>query len=1696
MPGKLEELRQQLAAEAASPMIDASGANIADDVRDVLMDSGYDRTAADYHAQILQAHYLRLAEAQNAINAKHGAPATTAGELYRKANITVQTAMPQLLEKPELRQQLDPILDQLRHIDAKVDPANIPANMREYLNGLAAMGIDLSKHPTNESVYQAVHEHLTKHAAATRNARVAQASIHRHGGDAAESRQEMHDAEAVTKELGPERLGALLAEAKARAEKTPVVEAQNVPYGMGMDRAGKVAYKDPDFLREHITDSGKAIDTVETTKIHEIAEHIQMDQGVPYERAHAIANAVEAAFLREKGHSEEEVRKYENEIHPMVRRTRKWTGEPPDDLDTRPYEQEGETELLVPPNERTEHSYDQSGTRIVAPTSGDLQHPAILRQWRKAFGDRQPDTSSAEWRKLVEDSAAKDALLGKYYEQPTAPGGVGRRGSITFGSTGVRISLSESRNLSTLLHEYGHLFLENFANLAESPDASPQLKADWQAAMDWLGVKNRSEIQTEHHEKWAEGFEEYLKEGKAPSPALHRVFAAISAWMTNVYRHLKGQRVELSPEIRSVFDRLLASEDETKAANDHLAADPLFTTAAQAGMTDTQFESYQKRALDDRIARQEDLTRRFMAVHTREAQKLYDAAAEITRAEVMAELNEDPAQSAVAALQNQKRPDGTPLPPGFTLKLSRAEIAAVYGKENLKRLPGPGSERNRGRPVYAIKGGISLDDAAQLLHFKSGDELFHALINAPDLKRTADAMVADRMRQTHPDPLTSGRAELLAIDAAHNAKRAALMDDEATTLAKKLGTTSTPRQLMRITAQDTISKLAPKDIRPQQYQLAEAKHGRDAFAHAAAGRFDKALIAQQKRQLNFELYRAATDAQAEASKIRQEVARYGTSAMREKIGKAGGWEWTVTRQENGQTFAKKVGSEEEAKAVAAQHPGATYERTSSYLQDIDRQLTPYNFRVGKGGKQYEHLTPEQFLADPLQQRQEVAPDTTYWRDLPMDHLRAVRDGVVDVAQRALNMTKMLALTNRVTFEQTRDGLHAGVLEHSKGPREVRLGDDLMRQIRDPIVAFFDNQATAAALTRRMDGHKDGGKTWELLQKPLNVAQDEKAKLMDAAGSTWNKLLNDHGKLGFGDIKAPLLLLKEHVPELGQGVSRWTRIMVALNWGNAGNRERLLQGHHWTEEQANAVMRGLDAKDLALVRGIWKWIASYKSAAFALEERVHGVAPKAVEATPFEINGEKMEGGYFPIVYDNRLSAPPMHETAEARAEAMLNGTGGGYAMTAHGHLKERQGSQGRPLNLSIDVVGKHVASVIHDLTHREMLIDQNRLLHDKQVKDSIESHWGVGTWRQFDAQLKYVAMGGERDVTGMGKFSELFRQGGNMAQRSFNVLAAAQQIFGIPNALPRLGVANFFKAIPAAFTPSMHHQAEEMSHALGRRNSLHDENLANQVSRTSALGFLNPVRHVGMMAINTAWKVLDAHAWWGGFYKAMDQTGGDREKSARIADQIMVDTQGGFEPKDVPQALQGGWAAKLFTNQMSWANANYNLMASSILRFADSRTKGAAALGLAADMLTYLVISPALYLAGRQLLSGQDMSGWTDPGKAAAMLGGEGGYTVLSSMPLLREASALVKNGERYEGPQGLSGFDNLMRLVGDIRNAHSGESDKQMQNLRKAAVLGVATPFHLPGAAINHALDGWLWAEEHGLNPILPTLMGPPPKQ
>ena len=117
---------------------------------------------------------------------------------------------------------------------------------------------------------------------------------------------------------------------------------------------------------------------------------------------------------------------------------------------------------------------------------------------------------------------------------------------ITLDGQAVIYALTDP-NVSTPLHELAHVF-EHYLS-----DAEKATIQSWAKTKGWT---------TETSEKFARGFEKYLAEGKAPTPALQKIFDKFKQWLTDIYNGITESEIdiELNDAMRDIYAQMLGTD--------------------------------------------------------------------------------------------------------------------------------------------------------------------------------------------------------------------------------------------------------------------------------------------------------------------------------------------------------------------------------------------------------------------------------------------------------------------------------------------------------------------------------------------------------------------------------------------------------------------------------------------------------------------------------------------------------------------------------------------------------------------------------------------------------------------------------------------------------------------------------------------------------------------------------------------------------------------------------------------------------------------------------------------------------------------------------------------------------------------------------------------------------------------------------
>ena len=170
------------------------------------------------------------------------------------------------------------------------------------------------------------------------------------------------------------------------------------------------------------------------------------------------------------------------------------------------------------------------------------------------------------------------------------------------------IELFDGANESTVIHEGAHMFLSMLENMSQMSEenvatyfngdtakaraALKGMQGDLSTIRSWTAfsedhlseykgtilekefTKYAEDIRAGKagamerwmQERFARGFEKYLMEGSAPTKEMQGVFRRFKKWLTDIYKTAKNLgNVELTPEIKDIFDHMISTESEINA---------------------------------------------------------------------------------------------------------------------------------------------------------------------------------------------------------------------------------------------------------------------------------------------------------------------------------------------------------------------------------------------------------------------------------------------------------------------------------------------------------------------------------------------------------------------------------------------------------------------------------------------------------------------------------------------------------------------------------------------------------------------------------------------------------------------------------------------------------------------------------------------------------------------------------------------------------------------------------------------------------------------------------------------------------------------------------------------------------------------------------------------------------------------------
>ena len=848
------------------------------------------------------------------------------------------------------------------------------------------------------------------------------------------------------------------------------------------------------------------------------------------------------------------------------------------------------------------------------------------------------------------------------------------------------IEYFKGADISTPLHELGHYFLEVTADMA-TRGASERASTDMGTILNWMKVDSLEswnamsiEQKRAHHELFADTFLTYLKEGKAPSVKMKGVFRRFKAWLKEVWSRLPWKS-DINPELRQVFDRMLATEEEIEVAKMDAGMDAM--DQESLGYSDAKYAKYIKDIAESGELAKEELLAKAMVTLKKEASEIKKA----LRAEISEEVNSLPVYRAWNFLAYGTPPDEENAIDH--VRLDTNALREMYGDE-------PGSLA-RQLPVgkYGLVSNgtgkvpsIHPDAIASQMGYDSGDALVRALAGAEKKADLINRLADERLMERYADIYSEKGMKRSAMDAVHSEKRALIARAEMIAINKQAGFDVPSRANIRAFAANKIDGLKVHEIHPNSYLVAERKAVRKAMEAINEGDVTAAAEQKQVQVLQQALYMEARDAQKEAEAIYRHNKKLEKKSVQKNI--APDAVAQINAFHDKYEFRKVPLKELEGRETLAQW--VAEQEAIGFEPTVDQSLLDK-------GKNYKLLT--------------------------MGELRAVNDAIRQIEYMGRNEKKLMLMMEQALRDEVivdiEDSIADNFLKKQKPSDIVSEGREF-EKARSLGRDVWAGHRKLSSLMRQMDGYKDGGLMWRLFIKTANDANAEEVLENQKAGASMLELFKPY--MGAGeqlkkageyaaaragaDVELGSKLNKKvYIPAIGLSLTLEERIAVALNMGAEVNVERLMAGGiHKTGsislEQIQAITDTLSEEDWTFIRGVGKLMESRWDDMVKLQKDLSGDTVEPKVRIPVVTKFGTFDGWYFPIAFSDRKS---VRQSAEDIVKEMNDGL---YmrTQTQQGHFKKTvEGRVERPIAIDLGVITEHMGKVNHDLAWRKWLID-------------------------------------------------------------------------------------------------------------------------------------------------------------------------------------------------------------------------------------------------------------------------------------------------------------------------------------------------------------------------------------------------------
>ena len=1010
------------------------------------------------------------------------------------------------------------------------------------------------------------------------------------------------------------------------------------------------------------------------------------------------------------------------------------------------------------------------------------------------------------------------------------------KGQTAFKTTGEKvISLFKAADQSTFMHEMAHIYLHDMLALAELPNAPKQLLDDvatinrWAAWNDtqfvkeYKGTAMESEFKKLNEqmktavakgsvdiegkkltleqmqrlwmqERFARGFENYLKSGDAPTEATRSIFRRFKQWLTKIYRAFSQIGGAPSKEVKAVMDRMIASEDEIDIAMRKKGVDDFAESGGMDYLEGSTKDVY-RRMVERAKA---DAEEKVLKIALKDVKEDYRQQEKELFEREEAEYREKLAAEPVFIIQEhiKNNPDMSTSVICETLGMNVEDYvkqlkeyggsldAAVkaHMKEFKEGIDNSGIDaqyfRERAEEVVQESKYRKLATAMELEAFERIAKKQRNLTTQIEAEGKNDAAEKGVIKTVDKMTRQSKQIEELT------AETKGLKQDKRELLANVRGLRDAALRHYKDYVQFVEMKLEVMPIEDaNNYQMWRRKSAQAQYNSEQSlikGNWDKAVKYKQA-QLIYDMF--ADRAVRNAKQIKK--IEDGLKRKQQTISKAK----NISADERyAYNHLMYVFGFSDADAPVPPH----YEGIMEVLMKADATREEGGLMLESPffGPDGQTNLPEWFLQAAMNSNKRKAGH----KDLSNMQVDLVAQVMHIIYKRGMENMKLATIKTKdgrtLTVDeavadiegQTRQRMIERANADPTGANKNRWQDD---------AANFIDQADRVLIKPEVELKKLGDVALRYIYDPLKEAADKELKMAVNMQNKLKGLFNAYSPKELADMR------NKRLYDFGSSkITKEQAIMIALNWGTETNQQRVLDGYHVNVAQVKNVLQYLDERDWNLVNSIWKLYDIHWDQIREIEARMTGAVLQKQEAKGFVVVGQDrkiytLDGGYFPIKYDLR-DLRTQEQADAAQQSAMSN-----IAMSlGKGFLKERtQHKVERRLDLRFEVISGSITDVIHLVAFREPVRDVRRIVLNENFKNLVYNYLGQNAYKNLKKWTSDCWAEEPIPRTAYEKGMAKLRNAQTMGTMGFRVTTALLNIANAPSVAHYMGAAELLHSL-------------------------------------------------------------------------------------------------------------------------------------------------------------------------------------------------------------------------------------------------------------------------------------------------------------